>query len=262
MTNLDAFAQLNLSDKVIMVTGGAGGIGSAATRLLASRGASVALADRPGSGGEELAAELAGAGLHVEFVALDVTDEESVSRAVSQTIDRFGSLDGAFNNAGVGQTGRGRLADMDVSDWHPAIRVNLTGVWLCLKHEIPAMLAAGGGSIVNTASAAAVIGLPFVSPYVAAKSGVAGLTRAAAAEYSAQGVRVNAVLPGAIDTPMLAGALKDRVNVEAGTFANPHPLGRNGRPEEIAEIAAFLLSDAASFMTGAMVAADGGWSAI
>jgi 2,5-dichloro-2,5-cyclohexadiene-1,4-diol dehydrogenase 1 len=253
----NAYAKLDLAGRVIVVTGASGGLGAAAARLLAARGASVVLADLAEAPGQALAAAIQADGGTAAFVRTDVSDESQVEAMVAFAVSTFGALHGAFNNAGV-DTGHTPVAEEPLESWRRNLGVNLTGIFLCLKHEIPRILAAGGGAIVNTSSAAGAVAMENAAAYISAKHGVVGLTRSAAVDYSRQGVRVNTILPGSIRTPMLDEALKDPITrdfIEKG-----HLIGRVGEPWEIAETVAFLLSDAASFITGAAIVADGGYT--
>lgn len=249
-----------LSGKVALITGAGSGIGAAAAVVFAAHGAAVALADIDPEGGLATAAAVEKVGGRALFVKADVTVERDVAGMVEETVRRFGRLDCAVNNAGVdGESGP--LHESTVENWRHTTGVNLTGVWLCLRAEIAHMLQHGRGAIVNTASVLGLVGIPLgMSAYVAAKHGVVGLTRAAALEYARQGIRVNAICPGAVRTTMLEGAISAGVLTEADAAAM-QPVGRLATPEEIAETAAWLCSDAASFVTGHALAVDGGWTA-
>jgi NAD(P)-dependent dehydrogenase (short-subunit alcohol dehydrogenase family) len=196
-------------------------------------------------------------------VATDVTREEQVAAAVAAGVQRFGRLDGAFNNAGISGVAATRQPDKaattDPEAWDRVLAVNLTGVWRCIRHEIQCMRAAGhGGSIVNTASIAGLVGLPGYAAYAASKHGVVGLTRTAAAEYAKDGIRINAICPGFVETPMTSDAFARNGDKLLATV----PQRRLGSPAEIAEAVVWLHSDQASFMTGACIAADGGYTAL
>ncbi|MDK3018394.1 SDR family NAD(P)-dependent oxidoreductase [Pseudodonghicola flavimaris] len=242
--------------RVVFVTGGASGIGAETARLLAGRGARVMIADLDGGAAEALAADLRGAGGQAAALWLDVSDAAGVTAAIAATLERFGRLDGCVNNAGV-VTPYCALADIPLDEWARQLSVNLTGVFHCLRAEIPALLAAGGGSIVNMSSILGVVAAEGRAGYAAAKHGVVGLTRSAALDYATQGIRVNAIAPGYVDTPILSG----RDDAERRAIADRHPMQRLARPAEIAEAICFLLSDRASFMTGAVLGADGGYTA-
>ena len=242
--------------KVALVTGGGSGLGRAAAALLAGRGARVVVADVNEDGGAETVRRCVAEGSEALFVGTDVTREDDVIALVATAVDRFGRLDAALNNAGT--TGPSApTADYTLEQWNGVIALNLTGVFLCLKHEIPQMVSQGGGAIVNTSSGAGLIGFAGLPGYVASKHGVIGLTRAAALEYVKAGVRVNAVCPGSTRTPMLEGFMGGDPAIEKA-MAQSAPIGRLARPEEIAEAMVWLLSDAASFMVGHALAVDGG----
>jgi NAD(P)-dependent dehydrogenase (short-subunit alcohol dehydrogenase family) len=247
-----------LDGKVILVTGGASGIGAAAARVFAGYGALVAVTDRDRAGAEAVAAALPDAAAF----ALDVAEDGAAERTVAEIVQHFGRLDGAFNNAGISGND-GRMAathDYPLAAFDQVIAVNLRGLWLCLKAEVAAMLAGGGGAVVNTASVLGWRASPGMPAYCASKHGVVGLTRVAALDYARAGIRVNAVLPGVVDTPMIAEADSRHPGYREGA-AQHHPIGRLARPEEVAEAAAWLVSDRASYVTGHTLAVDGGLSA-
>lgn len=251
-----------LSGKVVIVTGAAGGIGHDASLVLARAGAKMVLTDVAAEGGEAAAVAVRDEGGDAIFVAADLANEGDIEALVDKAVAHYGRLDGAFNNAGVEQRNK-PLDELSLEEWNRAIAIDLTAVFLCIKYQVRAMLTSGGGSIVNTASSLGQVAIPGASEYVAAKHGVVGLTRAAGADYAARGVRVNAVLPGIVNTPMISRLSGDPAF--AGIFDRiraRHPIGRFGEPSEIGEAVAWLLSDAASFMNGAAVAVDGGYLSI
>ena len=242
--------------KVALVTGAAHGIGRASALAFAREGAQVVVADVVVDGGEETANLVRDRGGEAIFVRCDVTRSTDVRALVERTIETYGRLDAAHNNAGI-TTEQVPAADISEEDFDRVLAVNLKGVWLCMKYEIPAMLASGGGAIVNAGSSAAVVGLPQYGAYTASKHGVAGLTRSAALDYAKRGVRINCVCPGATRTRMMLGSIEE--NPERGEIINRTiPIGRMGEPEEVAELAVWMCSDRASFVVGVVVSADGG----
>ena len=245
--------------RVAFITGTASGIGRAASRLFAARGARVVLADIDRAAGESVAEEIRATGAEAVFVETDVADDAAVGRAVATATERFGRLDYAYNNAGLSGPPN-FVADMPEDQWRRTIDVMLTGVFLCMKHQIPAILAAGGGAIVNCASGAGLIGFPGQSAYVASKHGVIGLTRAAALEYGSQGIRVNSICPGTARTAMVEDVVRETPALQQELEAL-HPIGRIAEPEEIAEAALWLCSERSSFVLGAALSVDGGYVA-
>lgn len=234
-----------------LVTGGGSGIGRATALLLASGGAQVLVADVDADAADRVAKEIDGLAQRV-----DVSDPDSVAAMVGAAVSSFGGLDVAVNSAGV-SGGFARLPDVPLDEWHRTIAVNQTGVFLCLRAEIPAMLASGGGSIVTIASAAGAMGVPGMASYAASKHAVIGLTKTAALEWARKGIRVNAVLPGTVRTPMLEGFTGgDPATIEA--MGRAQPIGRLASPEEVAAAVGWLCSDAASYVTGACLPVDGG----
>jgi NAD(P)-dependent dehydrogenase (short-subunit alcohol dehydrogenase family) len=247
-----------LAGKVAVVTGGASGIGRACVNAFAAQGVSVVVADRDTAAGQATLDGLP-TGSTAIFVPTDVTDADSVAAMVQAALDTFGGLDIAYNNAGVEAAGRA-VADMTDQDWQHVIDVNLTGVWQCMRAELPAMLARGGGSIVNTASALGQVALPLQSSYVASKHGVIGLTKAAALEYSSRGIRINAICPGVVQTAMIEEVAAATPGFMADMYTR-HPIGRIAAVDEIADGVLWLSSSASAFVTGSALSIDGGYSA-
>jgi NAD(P)-dependent dehydrogenase (short-subunit alcohol dehydrogenase family) len=251
-------AQQTFQGKVALVTGGTSGIGKAAALAFAKAGARVAIAGRREAEGNAVASEIRDAGGHAIFVRTDVTRETDVKTFIDTTVREFGRLDVAFNNAGV--EWMGSLTEASEADYRRIFDTNLWSVVASLKHEIPAMLRSGGGSIVNTSSVAGQVGMAGVTLYTAAKHAVEGLTKSAALEFAKQGIRVNAIAPAAISTDMV-----DRFVGKEGKqrehLGSLHPIGRMGRPEEVAAAVLYLASSEASFITGTTLAIDGGWLA-
>ena len=247
-------------NKVALVTGAGSGIGRATALAFARAGYSVVFSDRDEIAGEAAEREAAAIGAASKFVRCDVADEADVETLVAETVSCFGRLDVAFNNAGIeGQPAS--TADCTVENFDRTIATNLRGVWLCMAHEIRQMLAQGdGGAIVNCASVAGLVGIAGLPAYVASKHGVVGLTRTAALDYAARNIRVNAVCPGAIVTPMLERFMGSSEEARANVIAN-EPVGRLGQPQEIAAAVLWLCSREASFTTGQALAVDGGWTA-
>lgn len=254
------FEKVSLAERVVLITGGTGGMGKATALLCAARGASVVVADLNEQAGDALVAEIQQAGGKAAFKRTDVSDEESVRALVDFAVETFGGLHAAFNNAGL-ETGMAPLHEYPLEQWDKGVGVNMTGVFLCVKHQIRHMLEHGGGAIVNTSSVSGVTGFPMMVEYVASKHGVVGITRAAAAEVSDKKVRINVIVPGATETPMFLKLIDGKDDVR-DFVASKHPINRVANPSEIAEAAAWLLSDASSFITGACIAVDGGYSAL
>jgi NAD(P)-dependent dehydrogenase (short-subunit alcohol dehydrogenase family) len=244
--------------KVAIVTGAAHGIGRASATRFAREGAAVLVADVDDDAGAATAKAITAAGGDAHFLHTDVSDPAQVERMVATTVERWGRLDFAHNNAGI--VGAGSLvADMPVEVWQRGIGVMLTGVFLGLKYEIPAILASGGGAIVNTSSGAGIIGFPGMADYVASKHGVIGLTKTAALEYAPQGVRINAVCPGTARTKMVEDWIGGDPAAEA-QVRDLHPVGRIAEPDEIAAAVLWLCSDEASFVVGHAMTVDGGYT--
>jgi NAD(P)-dependent dehydrogenase (short-subunit alcohol dehydrogenase family) len=248
---------MDFTDQVVLITGAATGIGRVTAVAFAERGATVVVGDVDPRGGETVTL-IQDAGGEALFVPTDVTVAGEVEHLVRTTVDTYGGLHVAFNNAGV-LPPTGPLLQQTEADWDRIIAVDLKGVFLCLRAEVAHMVTHGGGSIINTASVAGVIADPGMSPYVAAKHGVIGLTKAAALDYAAAGVRVNALAPGLVETPMTKGWLSDPT-MRSVVTANS-PMGRPAQPEEIAGMVLYLASPLASFATGGVYVVDGGQTA-
>ncbi|MFE3290426.1 SDR family NAD(P)-dependent oxidoreductase [Rhodococcus sp. NPDC059234] len=246
-----------LESKVFIVTGGSSGIGLAVARRLVAEGAAVVIGARRKDVGEEAAERLRAAGGSAVFVPADVSIESDAATLVATAVSEFGRLDGAFNNAG-GVNASGPISTVDADDWNAELSQNATSVFNCLKHQVPAVLDTRG-SIVNNASNLGVVGLPEAAPYVAAKHAVVGLTRSVALEVADRGVRVNAITTGGVDTPLARGSMATTDEALA-YIESLHPVNRIAQPAEIAPFVAFLLSDEASFITGAALAIDGGFT--
>jgi len=249
------------TNRVALVTGGTSGIGSATALAFAREGAKVVVSGRREKEGHEVISLIKKNGGEGMFIKTDVASESDVAALVTKTMSTYGRLDAAFNNAGIeGETGK-QTHEQSVENYRAVMDVNVLGVLLAMKHEVSAMLKNGGGAIVNNSSVGGLIGFPGVSVYVASKHAVIGLTKSAALEYAAKSIRVNAVSPGGIVTPML-----DRFTGGADTdffkqLEAMHPIGRTGLPEEIAEAVVWLCSEKASFVTGQSLAVDGGFAA-
>lgn len=246
--------------KTILVTGGASGIGQASARLMAAEGALVIIVDLQDVAGNETVKQILDAGGKAEYHYVDITDYNQMKSLVDTIASRHGSLDGAFNNAGIDGPSS-KVLRQSMEDWNQVIKVNMTGVFICLKCEVEQMLKQEqGGSIVNTASVAGLIGIAGASSYNASKHGVMGITRTAALEYAKKNIRINAVCPGSTDTPMLQ-RLTDASEELTGILDAAVAIGRRAEPTEIAEAAMWLLSDRASYITGISLPVDGGFTA-
>lgn len=241
--------------KVALVTGAGRGIGESSARLFAAEGASVVVADLDGSAALRVAEDIAAAGGHAVAVQADVTDEEQVIAMVATAMEHFGRLDCAHNNAGISGA-VSNFTELSLKEWNNMLAINLTSVFLSMKHEIPAMLASGGGAIVNTSSGAGVVGFAGLPHYVAAKHGVVGLTKTAALEFAKQGIRVNAILPGTTNTPMIQQFISDNPDI-GRMVAKTVGRGVLGEPDEIAQAAVWLCSDRSSFVSGESMLVDG-----
>lgn len=250
-----------LAGKTALVTGAASGIGKAVARQLAAEGANVVVADLRIDAAQAVADELVAAGGTAAAFAVDVTDPAAVKASVEFAVEKFGALELAVNNAGIGGPA-GPLADYDDSDgfaaYHQLMGVNLHSVYYGMRYEIPAIIAAGGGAVVNMSSVLGLVAEPTAAPYTTAKHGVAGMTKAAGATYAPQGIRINSVHPGYIDTPLLAAMPPEYKQV----LVSKHPAGRLGTAEEVANLVVFLLSDKASFINGTQHVVDGGYTTV
>ena len=241
--------------KAVLVTGAAGGIGRAAAVAVAAEGARVAILDRTEAALEETRSSLEAVGADVVAIVCDIALPEQVAAAVDGTISRFGRLDVAFNNAGV-ENRPAPLHEIDIAEWDRILGVNLRGTFLCMRYEIAQMVRQGGGVVVNTSSGAGIRGVAGGASYAASKHAIIGMTRSAALDYAKLNIRVNAVLPGNIETSMMdrftAGDIQKAIDLE--------PVGRLGKPEEIAEAVLWMASDLGGFVTGSSLVVDGGWS--
>ena len=258
-----------LAGKRTIITGAASGIGEAAARLFAAEGAQVVCADIDGDGAAAVATDIGDAAVAIR---VDVGDPDDCAAMTELAVERFGGVDAVYANAGV--AGSGRAGDLDLDEWNRVIRINLTGVWLSVKFALPHMMAAGGGSLVLQASVGGVIGVPGIASYAAAKAGVIGLTRQMAVDYGPDGIRVNAICPGTVPTPLVRATYEKRGGFSA-TAAAPadasiddliqaavvrHPIGRLGTVEDIAQLALHLASDESGWTTGSKFVVDGGMS--
>jgi len=251
---------MTFSGQVALVTGAAAGIGRATAQAFASEGLKVVVADLDAAGGESTVESIRAAGGEAIFVLCNVTRDADVQQLMTRTIEEYGRLDYAFNNAGI-EIEQGRLSEGSEAEFDTIMGVNVKGVWLCMKYQLPLMLAQGGGAIVNTASVAGLGAAPKMSIYSASKHAVIGLTKSAAIEYAKKKIRVNAVCPAVIDTDMFRRAHEADPR-KAEFAAAMHPVGRIGKVEEIASAVLYLCSDGAAFTTGHALAVDGGATAI
>lgn len=243
------------TDKVALVTGAASGIGRATAVAFSAEGARVAILDLSEDALQETGAAIRQSGGEVLLLACDVSAPEAVEAAVNRIVETFGRLDIAFNNAGV-ENKAAAVADIELAEWDRILDINLRGTFVCMKHELAQVVRQGSGAIVNTSSGAGIRGVAGGAAYAASKHAIIGLTRSAALDYASQGIRVNAVLPGNIETPMMdrftGGDIQKAIDLE--------PVGRLGKPEEIAEAVLWMCSDSGGFVTGAATVVDGGWS--
>lgn len=251
--NLPIMKQLN--EKVALVTGGSSGIGRSVAIAYAKAGAKVAVADLDEKGGQETVQKIAGAGGAAFFMKMDAGSAKDNEALVQAVVGQYGKLDIACNNAGIGGP-QAPVGEYPIDGWENVVRVNLSGPFYGMRYQIPAMLKSGGGVIINMASILGQVGFEGAAGYTAAKHGLVGLTRNAALEYSGQGIRTLSVGPAFINTPLLSANLPEE---QLNGLAQLHPIGRLGRPEEVAELVLWLSSDAASFMTGAYIPIDGGY---
>jgi NAD(P)-dependent dehydrogenase (short-subunit alcohol dehydrogenase family) len=247
-----------LKGGVALITGASSGIGRSTAALYARDGASVVVSDVDEAGGEETVRQIEAAGGTAMFVRADVSKPDDCERLVAQTVERFGRLDFACNNAGVSGAAK-QTGEYDVEEWERVVAINLSGVFYCMRYEIPAMLESDGGAIVNIASILGAVGFATAPAYVAAKHGVIGLTKAAGIEYAQRGIRVNAIGPAFISTPLIADLEGDEA--AHAMLISLHPMGRLGTASEVAELVVFLSSEAASFITGSYHPVDGGYLA-
>jgi len=249
----------SFENKVALITGAAAGIGFASAEAFANAGASVVLADIDGAAAKEAAGKLTAAEHKALGLRCDVADEDEVAAMIRAAVAAFGRIDAAFNNAGV-HVVRADTADVEGRDFDRIIAINLRGVFNCMKHELRQMLQQGSGAIVNCSSQSGLVGIAGLGAYTASKHGVIGLTKAAALEYAAKGIRINAVCPGTTETPLVQGLMKTEPG-RLDAVIRDIPLGRMGRPEEIASAVLWLCSDGAGFMIGQTVMPDGGYCA-
>ena len=246
----------SVSQKVAFVTGAGSGMGRATAAAFVERDYAVALVDRDEKAGRAVESELKHTGAECMFVSCDIADDRSVESAVAATVEAFGGLNAAFNAAGIEGDKGHFTADCSPENWQRVINVDLTGTWHCMRHQIPQMIKSGGGAIVNCSSVAGLVGAPTFAAYTAAKHGVVGLTKAAALEYARQNIRVNAICPGMIDTPMNANLDPEMLNA----LLAESPMGRLGSATGIAQSVVWLCEDGAEFLTGQAIAIDGAWT--
>ncbi|SFC43951.1 NAD(P)-dependent dehydrogenase, short-chain alcohol dehydrogenase family [Zunongwangia mangrovi] len=247
-----------MKDKVALVTGGSKGMGEAAVRIFAEKGASVAILDVDIEAAEKLSAELNENGANTIAIKCDVSSEAQVEKAIAQVVETYGKLDAAFNNAGI-QIPAQDITETSEEDYDKILNVNLKGVWLCMKHELIQMKKQQSGAIVNNSSLAGKVGVPGRTPYVAAKHAILGITKSAAADYASQGIRINAVCPGTIETPMV----NDMVNsgdLKREDSINAAPINRLGKASEVADAAVWLCGEESTYVIGQSIAVDGGYT--
>jgi NAD(P)-dependent dehydrogenase (short-subunit alcohol dehydrogenase family) len=252
----------SLTNRSVIITGAAGGIGRAAALLFAKAGARLTLTDRDAARGQETIDQVMRASGSAHFLSGDISSEPFVEKVVNSAVESFGRLDCAFNNAGIISDLSEPVGTFSLAEWERVIRINLTSIFLCMKHEVRAMLQTGGGAIVNTSSALGQVAQYNMPAYCASKAGILGLTRATALDYATKNIRVNAIMPGVIETPMTREGVFVKVPGLEEILLAQHPIGRFGRPAEVANVALFLCSDAASYVTGHALAVDGANMAI
>jgi NAD(P)-dependent dehydrogenase (short-subunit alcohol dehydrogenase family) len=252
----------SLTNRSVIITGAAGGIGRAAALLFAKAGARLTLTDRDAARGQETIDQVMRASGSAHFLSGDISSEPFVEKVVNSAVESFGRLDCAFNNAGIISDLSEPVGNFSLAEWERVIRINLTSIFLCMKHEVRAMLQTGGGAIVNTSSALGQVAQYNMPAYCASKAGILGLTRATALDYATKNIRVNAIMPGVIETPMTREGVFVKVPGLEEILLAQHPIGRFGRPAEVANVALFLCSDAASYVTGHALAVDGANMAI
>lgn len=247
-----------MKDKVALVTGGSKGMGEAAVRIFAEKGASVAILDVDMEAAKKLSAELNENGANTIAIQCDVSSEAEVEKAIAKVVETYGKLDAAFNNAGI-QIPAQDITETSEEDYDKILNVNLKGVWLCMKHELIQMKKQQFGAIVNNSSLAGKVGVPGRTPYVAAKHAILGITKSAAADYASQGIRINAVCPGTIETPMV----NDMVNsgdLKREDSINAAPINRLGKASEVADAAVWLCGEESTYVIGQSIAVDGGYT--
>lgn len=255
---------MRLEGKVAIITGAGSGQGKASAKLFAKEGAKVVIAEWNEENGKRVEQEIVDTGNEAVFIQTDISDESNVTLLVDQVVDMYGRIDILFNNAGIGFSSSSKykmapLLETPLKDWNDILGINLNGVYLMSKYVLPVMIKQKSGNIVNNSSLNGVLGVTGADAYTAAKGGVVALTRVMAVDYGKYNIRVNCICPGAIDTPMIADALK---NPEVSKNYETGPLGRVGKPEEIAYAALFLASDESSYVTGLIMPVDGGWSVV
>jgi len=247
-----------MKDKVALVTGGSKGMGEAAVRIFSEKGASVAILDVDIEAAEKLSTELNENGANTIAIQCDVSSEAQVEKAIAKVVETYGKLDAAFNNAGI-QIPAQDITETSEEDYDKILNVNLKGVWLCMKHELIQMKKQQSGAIVNNSSLAGKVGVPGRTPYVAAKHAILGITKSAAADYASQGIRINAVCPGTIETPMV-NEMVDSGDLKREDSINAAPINRLGKASEVADAAVWLCGEESTYVIGQSIAVDGGYT--